>query len=111
MTPTFQRIMDDFQELEPEWISHDPPVILFHKFLQEAEADAFISHGRGRYSKSLGVTMKEDGTMGDAPTEIRTSQHGWCQHRDCLDDPDVQRVISRVSNITRIPSTLSLIHI
>ena len=33
--------------------------------------------GQGRYEKSLGVGMKADGTMGDVPTEIRTSAHGW----------------------------------
>ena len=105
MSSTFERIMTDFPELEPEWISRDPPVILFHNFLSVEESDAFISHGSGRYAKSLGVTMKEDGTMGDAPTEIRTSSHGWCQHPECLNDPLVQNVVTRVSNITQTPST------
>merc|ERR1719460_3414789 len=103
MEHTFARIVQDFPELQPEMISHDPPVILFHKFLSEVEADAFVTHGRGRYEKSLGVGMKADGTMGDVATEIRTSSHGWCQHPACLNDPEVQTVVARVANITQVP--------
>ena len=103
MASIFSRIMEDFKELEPEEISSDPPVILFHKFLRDSEAEAFVKHGRGRYEKSLGVGMKADGTMGDVATEIRTSSHGWCQHPACLNDPEVQRVVDRVADITQTP--------
>ena len=103
MASIFSRIMEDFKELEPEEISSDPPVILFHKFLRDSEAEAFVKHGRGRYEKSLGVGMKADGTMGDVATEIRTSSHGWCQHPACLNDPEVQRVVGRVADITQTP--------
>jgi len=103
MQKTFARAMSDFPELEPELISEDPPVILFHKFLSEAETAAFRRHGKGRYEKSLGVGMKEDGAMGDVKTEIRTSAHGWCQHRECLDDPHVQAVQRRVADLTQTP--------
>jgi hypothetical protein len=105
MHATFSRIMSDFPELEPEMISEDPPVVLFHKFLREEEAEALKRHGKGRYSKSLGVGLLEDGTMGDVKTEIRTSSHGWCSHRECLTDPDVQRVVARVTDLTQIPET------
>lgn len=71
-----------------------------HLFGQTA---AFRRHGKGRYEKSLGVGMKEDGTMGDVKTEIRTSAHGWCQHRECLDDPHVQAVQRRVADLTQTP--------
>jgi len=66
---------------------------------------AFRRYGKGRYEKSLGVGMKEDGTMGDLATEIRTSSHGWCNQADCLNDPAVQSVVRRVSDITRTPET------
>lgn len=85
--------------------TRDAQVILFHKFFSQSETDAFIRHGKGRYEKSLGVGMKEDGTMGDVSTEIRTSSHGWCQHPACLNDPDVQRVVARVSDVTQTPAT------
>mmetsp|Transcript_18408 Transcript_18408/g.42360 ORF Transcript_18408/g.42360 Transcript_18408/m.42360 type:complete len:385 (-) Transcript_18408:361-1515(-) len=104
MPRTFARIMSHFPELEPEMISEDPPVILFHKFLSDAEAEAFIKHGAGRYSKSLGVGLDKDGKMADVPTEIRTSSHGWCQHQACLDDPEVQRVTARVADVTQTPT-------
>ena len=105
MSATFDRIMSDFPQLQPERISVDPPVILFHNFFSDAEADAFKRHGKGRYEKSLGVGMKEDGTMGDVPTEIRTSAHGWCQHKACVDDPHVRAVVERVADLTRTPQT------
>jgi hypothetical protein len=95
--------MSDFQHLEPELLSSDPPVILFHNFFKPSETEAFIRHGKGRYSKSLGVGIKEDGTVGDVKTEIRTSSHGWCQHAECLNDPEVRRVIQRVSDVTQTP--------
>ena len=103
MASVFERIMTDFPELQPERISEDPPVILFHSFLSEEESAAFVTHGQGRYSKSLGVGMKEDGSLGDVQTEIRTSSHGWCQHPACLNDSHVQRVVARVANITQTP--------
>ena len=105
MSLTFARALKEFPELQPEQISADPPVILFHSFLSDAEVDSFVRHGKGRYEKSLGVGMKEDGTMGDLPTEIRTSSHGWCKHPECVGDPHVQSVITRVSNITQTPET------
>ena len=105
MSATFDRIMSDFPQLQPERISVDPPVILFHNFFSDAEADAFKRHGKGRYEKSLGVGMKEDGTMGDVPTEIRTSAHGWCQHKACVDDLHVRAVVERVADLTRTPQT------
>jgi len=103
MNATFERVMSDFQHLEPELLSSDPPVILFHNFFKPSETEAFIRHGKGRYSKSLGVGIKEDGTVGDVKTEIRTSSHGWCQHAECLNDPEVRRVIQRVSDVTQTP--------
>jgi len=105
MPSVFDRIMRDFPELQPQRISVDPPIILFHSFLRESEADAFIRHGKGRYEKSLGVGVKADGSVGDVETEIRTSSHGWCKHPECLNDPEVQRVVARVSDITMTPET------
>mmetsp|Transcript_39098 Transcript_39098/g.126418 ORF Transcript_39098/g.126418 Transcript_39098/m.126418 type:complete len:378 (-) Transcript_39098:152-1285(-) len=105
MHATFERVMSEFAELQPERISVDPPVILFHKFFSEEETEAFIRHGRGRYAKSLGIGLKEDGTFGDVKTEIRTSAHGWCQHDACINDPLVQQVTRRVADITQTPTT------
>ena len=35
-------------------------VIIFHEFFSEEETDAFIRHGRGRYSKSLAAGIDEE---------------------------------------------------
>ena len=40
--------------------------------------------------------------MPDVKTEIRTSSHTWCQD-SCARDPTVQRVVARVSEVTRTP--------
>lgn len=105
MSTTVARIMSDFAHLQPEQISFDPPVVLFHRFLSDKEADAFIKHGTGRYQRSLGVGVKADGTMGNILTDIRTSSQAWCQHAECLKDPHVENVARRVSDITQTPST------
>jgi len=103
MNGTIERIFSDFKHLSPELVSADPPVILFHAFLSDVEADAFVAHGKGKYSESRGVGFDKDGKMTDVKTEIRTSQHTWCQERNCLEDPIVQAVQERVSDVTRTP--------
>ena len=103
MPGIFDRVLRDFPHLEPEQVSEDPPVIVFHNFFSDAETEAFIRHGKGRYAKSLGVGLKEDGTMGDVKTEIRTSSHGWCQHDACINDPHVKAVTERVADLTQTP--------
>merc|ERR1719375_1068681 len=55
MNATFERIMSDFGHLKPELISSDPPVVLFHNFLSDSEAEAFVRHGKGKYAESRGV--------------------------------------------------------
>ena len=103
MVATFERIMAEFANLEPELISEDPPLVLFHRFLSDAEADVFVQHGQGKYAESKGVGVDSKGRMTDVKTEIRTSSHTWCQEAACLTDPAVQRVIARVSDVTQTP--------
>ena len=101
MQGVFQRVLQDFPDLEPEQLSVDPPIVLFHNFFQESEIHAFLKHGKGTYEPSLGVGVRADGTIGDVKTSIRTSSHGWCNTNDCIQDPDVQRVVQRVANLTQ----------
>ena len=103
MSAMFERIMTDFQHLEPERISEDPPIVLFHKFLSVEESDAFIAHGKGKYTESKGVGVDKNGRMTDVKTEIRTSSHTWCQDANCLSDPKVKAVVARVSDVTQTP--------
>ena len=105
MMQTFDRIMAEFGHLEPEMISSDPPIVLFHNFLSGEEADALVSHGKGKYAESKGVGVDANGRMTDVKTEIRTSSHTWCQESACLNDPTVQGVIARVHDVTLTPAT------
>lgn len=55
-------------------------VIIFHKFFSEEETDAFIRHGRGRYSKSLAAGIDEERArreMGASVSSRSISQHSW----------------------------------
>jgi hypothetical protein len=61
MNATFERVMSEFGDLQPELLSSDPPVVLFHNFLSEAEAEAFIRHGKGKYTESRGVGIDKNG--------------------------------------------------
>lgn len=103
MNATFERIFSDFGALQPELLHSEPPVVLFHSFLSEAEANTLIAHGRGKYTESRGVGFDADGKMTDVKTEIRTSRHTWCQEADCLADPLVHAVQDRLSDVTRTP--------
>merc|ERR1719502_1659417 len=103
MNSTFERVLSEFSSLQPELISADPPVVLFHAFLSDAESEAFIRHGKGKYTESRGVGVDKDGKMTDVKTEIRTSSHTWCQDPQCLGDPLVQGVMARVADVSLTP--------
>ena len=77
MNATFERIMGgEFSHLEPEMIWSDPPVVLFHKFLSDAEAAAYVGHGKGKYAESKGVGVDEKtGKMAELKTEILSLIH------------------------------------
>lgn len=104
---TFTHIMKNFSHLEPELISTDPHIILFNNFISEQEADKFIKYGKGRYQKSLGVGITENGKLGSVETAIRTSEHAWCMTAECLKDYDVMNVLTRISEVTQTPMSNS----
>ena len=106
MKASFDRIMTDFGHLEPEMVWPDPPVVLFHAFLSDAECAAFVRHGQGRYSESKGTEIDpKTGRPIDVRTEIRTSSQAWCNEARCLDDPLVDAVQARVSDVTQTPAS------
>lgn len=100
----FSRAVSDFPELEPEFVSLKPPIIVFDKFTTSEEADTFVSMGKGKYTRSTGLEINSDGSYKSVETRIRTSSNTWCQHESCLRNPIVERVTERVSNVTGIPS-------
>ena len=103
MRETFSRIMRDFGDLQPEMLSEDPPIVLFHAFASDDELAALIAHGQGRYERSLGVHVDGTGRVSSVKTEIRTSSHAWCMHDECLADERVQRFTRRIMNVTQMP--------
>ena len=103
MRITFDRILRDFGDLDPEEISHDPPMILFHSFLNDDEAEAYLRHGRGKYKPSDGVHIDASGQRRATTTAIRTNDHAWCMHEEYFSDPLVDAVNARVSNVTQTP--------
>lgn len=104
LSDLFSRAVSNFPELEPEFISLNPPIVVFDKFTTPEEADTFVKMGRGKYTRSTGLEVKSDGTYKSVETQIRTSSNTWCQHKYCLTNPDVERVTDRVSNVTGVPS-------
>ena len=49
-------------------------------------------------------SRKFDGSYDNRVSTGRTSHNAWCQ-RECLDDPVSKSVMSRIENVTGIPST------
>ena len=74
MHATFDRIMREFPELEPERISEDPPVILFHKFFSESETEAFIRHGKV-IAQRVACTQQPQRTRARTATHASLSAH------------------------------------
>ena len=50
--------------------------------------------------------LQEDGTWEAVLSEDRTSTLAWC-YEECMEDPIIQRVLDRISNITNIHSNHS----
>lgn len=72
-----------------------PWVMTFSNFLEEGEAEAFISSTAHHFSRSL---------AGDVVSPVRTSQQAWCQVEPCVSHPLVKRVEARVANLTGVPA-------
>ena len=101
----FSRAASNFPELDPEFVSLDPPIIVFDKFTTPEEANTFVKMGKGKYTRSTGLEINSDGAYKSVETRIRTSSNTWCQHESCLTNPIVTRVTERVSNVTGVPSS------
>ena len=90
----FERAQVLFPELSPRVWSRDPWVLTFDSFLTEDEGAAFIDTCEGHFSRSL---------AGDIVSPSRTSNQAWCQHRECVSHPLVERVHQRIVNVTSVP--------
>ena len=96
---TFERAIT-FKELGPTVHSrppHGPWIITFDNFVNDDEAEAFITTTDHHFQRSL---------AGDMVSPVRTSQQAWCQYGiapDCVDHPLVHAVHDRVVNVTGVP--------
>lgn len=85
-----------------------PWIITLDDIISNEEADRLIALGKIEgYKQSLEATTPgADGKVQEIVSEERTSYNAWCQN-DCYQDPDAQRVIHRLSNLTLINETNS----
>ena len=132
MAETFERALSaEFASLEPKVLSRDPWVLSFDRFLTPDEIEALLEHGEGRYVRSTASGGRKNDEFVPLTSEIRTSWTTWCAMRSlahpnmsiphaahsepqppllrcdnatCYDDPRVQRITERVSDVTRVPA-------
>uniref|UniRef100_A0A7S2WCH7 Fe2OG dioxygenase domain-containing protein n=1 Tax=Rhizochromulina marina TaxID=1034831 RepID=A0A7S2WCH7_9STRA len=104
LNETFTRAARDFAEYEPEVMSTDPWVIVFHKFTTEEEADAVLAAGGTQWTVSSDVGERlPNGSFASIQSTARTSSTSWCTEEDCAAHPMVQRVTKRIEDVSRIP--------
>ena len=90
----FERIVAEYPEYEPTYLSTSPRVLLLKNFLTPEEAGAFQRVCKSSFERSL---------AGDQLNPVRTSFQCWCNFPRCFTDPDVHRVTSRINNVTGTP--------
>ncbi|CAK9035779.1 Probable prolyl 4-hydroxylase 7 (AtP4H7) [Durusdinium trenchii] len=105
----FERILSDYPQYEPRAVSRPPDgpwVVVFDKFLQDAEVASLISWGeRLGFKRSTDVGQRnERGETTKVVSQHRTSSNAWCS-RDCENDPHVASVTQRTEEILKIPAT------
>ena len=103
MQRTFERALNgSFAHLEPSVLSRDPWVVSFDRFLADAEVDALLRHGEGRYERSTASGGRKDDEFVPLTSDIRTSWTTWCDNATCTDDPHVRAIYERVSDVTQV---------
>jgi prolyl 4-hydroxylase len=85
-----------------------PWVVILDNVVTESEAERLIELGaiEGYEQSFAGGKLKPDGTYEPGFSQTRTSSNAWCKG-ECYKDPIAQRVIERITNITKIPETNS----
>ena len=107
----FERITSEefyVEKYEPTIWSKPPEgpwVVTLDNIATEGECEAMIEAGRKLgYERSKDVgDRKFDGTFSSKESLTRTSSNAWCVD-ECYENIDHQRVLTRVNNITDIPS-------
>jgi len=107
MAETFERALSLFPEYEPQALSTDPYVVSFENFIQPDEIEALLEHADGRFARSKASGGRKGDEFVSLESTIRTSHTTWCDFAGCLQDPRVQRLTERMSNVTRVPANNS----
>lgn len=94
LAPLFERIVANHPDLEPEFVSTSPPILLLKNFITEEEASAFLRVCKQSFERSL---------AGDQLNPVRTSYQCWCNFAGCFTDPTVHKVTSRINKLLGIP--------
>lgn len=78
-------------------------------FLTDEECAALIARGaeKGFVRSEDAGAMREDGTMAPITSHHRTSFTAWCDNKECLADPLIQRVMARAEKLTLLNSNHS----
>jgi prolyl 4-hydroxylase len=85
-----------------------PWVVTLENVINEEEANTLIKWGEdyGWHDSMVAGDAREDGTSEAVYSEDRTSSLAWC-HEECMEDPIVQGILERLSNITNLHSNHS----
>lgn len=85
-----------------------PWIVTLENVISEQEANAIIEWGEvyGWEDSLVDGDVQEDGTWEAVWSEDRTSSLAWCID-ECMEDPIMQRVLDRISNITNMHSNHS----
>lgn len=85
-----------------------PWVLTLENVINKEEANAIIEWGNwhGWFKSMVSGDAREDGTSEAVLSEERTSRQAWC-HEECMEDPIIERVLERLSNITNLHSNHS----
>ena len=89
-----ERALREYQHFGPRVLHRDPWILSFDNFLTSFEADHLLAKAGHKFDRSL---------AGDGVTPVRTSSTSWCNVDHCLEDPLVQTIRARISNLTRVP--------
>jgi len=90
----FREALEKYPQYGPRVVHRDPWVLVLDNFLTAAEVAHLVEKGGHNFERSL---------AGDGVTPVRTSSTSWCNVASCLDDPKVQEIRERISNLTRVP--------
>ena len=92
-----QRIAEAFPT-SARFLSNDPPILYFEKFLSTQECDAVRSAGEASLQPSIGALNTEQ-TLTRAVHTGRSSHNAWCTG-SCAANPTIKRIEAKIANVT-----------